>query len=91
MTTQPTRFDLPEPAPPPRPLWLCGDLDPAMLPRLKAARIQLTAHSFSPFWGRWVYRLEADWRGRGVTSLDKFAEGVAATLATMEARWNATP
>jgi hypothetical protein len=77
-------IDLPAPEPPPRPLWLRGDLDAALLPRLEAAHIQLVGIYFSPCWGRWVYRLSADWRGRGETCLDKFAEGVAATVATME-------
>jgi len=83
---QPTLFDLPAREPPPRPLWLRGDLDAALLPRLAAARFQLVTQYFIPFWGRWVYRLRADWRGRGATCLDKFAEGVVATLESMEAR-----
>lgn len=83
---QATLFDLPVPEPPPRPLWLRGDLDPALLPRLKPLGIQLVGQYFSSFWGRWVYRLKADWYGRGVYCLDKFAEGVAETLATVEQR-----
>lgn len=63
---------------------LQSDLDPALLPRLRAARIKLVGLHFDAYAGRWVYQLRADWRGRGQATIDKFAEGVAATLEQVE-------